>query len=474
MLQNISICWFRQDLRIQDNPALSAAIQQGKVLAIYILDDDNAAEAAMGAASRWWLHHSLQSLNQSLQGKLNIYKGDAKTIIAELTQRFAVQEMHWNRCYEPWRIHRDTAIKKQLSTDGFIAKSHSGALLHEPWAVHKKDGTHYQVFTPYYKTLNTLAEPNSPLEIHSTTLYSALLRDQNSLSIDQLELLPTVKWDTGIAEVWQPGEAQALMRLQQFLTNGIDNYKEGRDFPAKNSVSKLSPYLHFGELSARQIWWALKEMPENENTEHFRRELCWREFSYYLLFHLPHLPIQNLRPAFDDFAWEANTSLLKKWQQGKTGYPIVDAGMRELWQTGYMHNRVRMICASFLVKNLLIDWRHGAEWFWNCLVDADLANNSASWQWVAGCGADAAPYFRIFNPTTQAEKFDPLGDYIKTFLPELEKLPVKYLFTPSEAPTSVLKQAGILLGQDYPSPIVDLKISRQKALDAYAQIKKSS
>lgn len=467
--KTITIYWFRQDLRLHDNPALNAAIKQGDVLAIYILDNENAADFSMGAASRWWLHHSLECLNQSLQGKLNIYNGKAEAIITDLTQRFNVQEVHWNRCYEPWRITRDTHIKTQLTDKGILTKSHSGSLLHEPWAVSKKDGTHYQMFTPYYKTLCTLPEPATPLPAPSTS--TVFIHDENSLNIRNLQLLPTVAWDAGIAAIWHPGEKQAQLQLQKFLANGLDNYKIGRDFPAQNSVSGLSPYLHFGEISPQQIWHALKELPENENTEHFKRELCWREFSYYLLFHLPHLPTQNLRPAFDNFPWKNDPLLLQQWQQGKTGYPLVDAGMRELWQTGYMHNRVRMICASFLVKNLLIDWRYGAAWFWDCLLDADLANNSASWQWVAGCGADAAPYFRIFNPSTQAEKFDPTGQYIKKYLPELKYLPLKYLFTPSEAPKHVLAQASILLDQDYPTPITDLKRSRQRALDAYALIK---
>lgn len=471
MPKTLNIYWFRQDLRLHDNPALNAAVQQGEVLAIYILDDSSAAEFSRGAASRWWLHHSLEALNHSLHGNLNLYVGKAEKIISELTQRFEVQTVHWNRCYEPWRIHRDTAIKKQLISARVSVKSHSGSLLHEPWTVHKKDGTHYQVFTPYYKALSALPEPPPPLDAPNVAALNSLITDENSLRLSALKLLPDMAWDSGIAANWQPGEESAHFQLQQFFIQGIDNYKEGRDFPAQESVSKLSPYLHFGEISPRQIEYALKNLPENENTEHFKRELCWREFSYYLLFHLPHMPTQNLRPAFDDFAWQHNTQLVEKWQQGKTGYPLVDAGMRQLWQTGYMHNRVRMVCASFLVKNLLIDWRYGASWFWDCLVDADLANNSASWQWVAGSGADAAPYFRIFNPTTQAEKFDPHGTYIKTYLPELKHLPIKYLFTPSEAPSQVLTQANIILGKDYPYPIVDLKVSRQRALETYALIK---
>lgn len=471
MTKNISIYWVRQDLRLHDNPALVAAIEQGHVLPIYILDDANASDFMMGAASRWWLHHSLSALNQSLGNKLNIYQGDAQRILLTLCQDFTVQTVHWNRCYEPWRIARDTRIKKQLVDLGVQVKSHSGSLLHEPWTIHKKDGTYYQVFTPYYKMLCASPEPSHPVDAPQN-ISTKLIKDPNSLAVIDLNLLPTINWDATIAEHWQPGEQQAQDTLQSFLSQGVTNYKEGRDFPAKNSVSRLSPYLHFGEISPKQIWYALKNLPEDHHTEHFRRELCWREFSYYLLFHLPHLPTQNLRPAFDAFPWQHNDEQLKRWQQGQTGYPIVDAGMRELWQTGYMHNRVRMICASFLVKNLLIDWRYGASWFWDCLLDADLANNSASWQWVAGCGADAAPYFRIFNPTTQAEKFDPEGSYIKRFVPELKHLPIKYLFAPAEAPSAVLAQAKLRLGHDYPRPIIDLKESRQAALDAYACIKR--
>lgn len=465
----INIHWFRQDLRIADNPALVNAIKQGQVLAIYILDDSNAEQNAMGAASKWWLNHSLAALNHALDNQLNFYYGDAKTILPELCKRFNVKNIHWNRCYEPWRISRDSWLKYHLSTLGTKAHSHNGSLLFEPWQVTKKDGSHYQVFTPYYKTLSALPISRAPLATPKTDLL--LIVDPKAKSLQELNLLPSYNWDEGLRDNWQPGELHAQQRLQQFLATGLVNYKQGRDLPAKNRVSRLSASLHFGEISPLQIWHALKNLTSNNDVEHFKRELCWREFSYYLLFHLPHLITENLRPAFDDFAWVNNPQHIKQWQQGKTGYPIVDAGMRELWQTGYMHNRVRMIVASFLVKNLLVDWRIGAAWFWDCLVDADLANNSASWQWIAGSGADAAPYFRIFNPTTQAKKFDSEGEYIKHFLPELQLLPIKYLFEPWEAPEHILAKANIRLGQTYPTPIVDLKESRQKALDSYEKIK---
>jgi deoxyribodipyrimidine photo-lyase len=286
------------------------------------------------------------------------------------------------------------------------------------------------------------------------------------LSLTELELLPRIPWYKTIADGWQPGEIGAHGSLNHFLEEGIHSYKEGRDFPAKESVSRLSPHLHFGEISPRQVWSATDRVADDSNSEHFKRELLWREFSYYLLFHWPQLPRKNLKPHFDYFPWQHNKQWLRQWQQGLTGYPLVDAGMRELWQTGFMHNRVRMIVASFLVKNLLIDWRHGSAWFWDCLVDADLASNSASWQWVAGCGTDASPYFRIFNPIIQGEKFDPHGAYTKRFVPELKDLPDKYLFKPWQAPNSILQQAGVKLGENYPVPVVDIKSSRESALSA--------
>lgn len=467
--QSVNIYWFRQDLRLKDNPALMAAIKQGQVLPIYILDDINAGENAMGAASRWWLHHSLANLNQALDNKLNFYCGDAHIILTELCKRLKVKNVHWNRCYEPWRIKRDSKIKQHLKSLEINVSSHNASLLLEPWQITKKDGTHYQMFTPYYKTFSQLAISNTPLAAPNIDVSFTI--DPKAKSLADLALLPIINWDTGLSENWQPGEQQTHQRLQKFLATDLVDYHIGRDFPAKDRVSRLSAALHFGEISPLQIWHALSKRQVNDNIEHFKRELCWREFSYYLLFHLPHLATDNLRPAFDNFAWVNKAEKIQRWQQGKTGYPLVDAGMRELWQTGYMHNRVRMITASFLVKNLLIDWRIGAAWFWDCLVDADLANNAASWQWVAGSGADAAPYFRIFNPTTQAKKFDPTGQYIKRFLPELQYLPIKYLFTPWEAPEPILTEANIYLGTTYPKPMVDLKESRQRALDAYEKIK---
>ena len=469
MNQPLSIVWFRQDLRTLDNPALTAACKADNVLPIYILDDANAGQYKMGGASRWWLHHSLKALNASLSNALNIYHGDAATVIGDLCQRFAVETVYWNRCYEPYHITQSQNIKVQLSSQGIKACSINGSLLNEPWAVFKKDGSPYKVFTPYHREASKIDRPIDILP--APTLPKGLTRDPKATPLDTLALLPLTHWDANFYKHWTPGEAGASSLLNRFLSDGINDYKDGRDRPALKAISRLSPHLHFGDISPQQIINALLTIADDQNSEHFKREIRWREFSYYLLFHFPGLPNQNLKTNFDHFPWENNPAWLKRWQQGLTGYPLVDAGMRELRQTGYMHNRVRMVVASFLIKNLLVDWRLGASWFWDCLVDADLASNSASWQWVAGCGTDASPYFRVFNPIIQGEKFDPQGEYTKLYLPELKELPDKYLYRPWEAPTDVLSQANITLGETYPHPIVQIKESRERALAAYGTTK---
>ncbi|MDP6969433.1 MAG: deoxyribodipyrimidine photo-lyase [Gammaproteobacteria bacterium] len=472
MQQGLNILWFEQDLRLADNLALTAAIAQGKVLAIYILDQHNTGAHSMGAASRWWLHHSLQALDTDLGGKLNFYQGDPHTIINQLRQRLSIAGVYWNRRYEPWRIQRDKHIKQQLSSQGITAKSYKSSLLHEPWTICNKEGNPYQVFTPYHRQASLLDDDMAPLPAPNLT--TGLEVDSQAGKLPDFMLLPKVAWDSQFYKCWKPGERGACDALNRFLANGISQYQKGRDWPASNAVSKLSPHLHFGELSPRQTMQSLLRIANDNNSEHFKREIRWREFAYYLLYYWPHLPSRNLRVSFDQFPWHNQADCLTRWQQGRTGYPLVDAGMRELWQTGYMHNRVRMITASFLVKNLLIDWRLGWQWFWDCLVDADLASNSASWQWVAGCGADAAPYFRIFNPITQGEKFDPQGAYTRRYIPELQDLPDKYLYKPWQAPEGVLRQAKVELGQTYPLPMVDINTSRQAALAAYALLKKGN
>lgn len=471
----LAIHWFRQDLRLSDNPALMAAVEAGNLLPIYILDDENAASHRMGGASRWWLHHSLTALDKSLNGNLQIFRGSAGEILQKILQETGAKTVTWNRCYEPWRIHRDKNILSELKQNGVNVISMNGSLLWEPWEVLKSDRTPYRVFTPYYRKgcLNS-AEPRKPLREPQKIEFAEIGAIESAHSISELNLLPS-NWEIKREPDWAPGERGAQKRLHQFLDDGIDGYNKGRNFPSTENSSNLSPHLHFGEMSPHQIWYALafwEHMIKNEeDADQFRMELAWREFSYSLLYHTPYLPEKNLQTKFDSFLWRENTEALKAWQRGQTGIPLVDAGMRELWQTGFMHNRVRMVAASFLVKNLMLDWREGARWFWDCLVDADLANNSASWQWVAGCGADAAPYFRIFNPATQGVRFDPKGEYTRKYVPELTGLPDKWLFNPWEAPKEILEAAGITLGETYPEPLVDLKTSRQDALDAYADMK---
>ena len=473
MTEKIAIHWFRQDLRLADNPALTKAAQHKSVLPIYILDDENAKAYAMGRASRWWLHHSLSALDRALGGNLSRYQGNPLDILKDIIARFDVGALYWNRCYEPWRTPRDTIIKNHLNHKGIMVESTNGSLLWEPWDIQKEDGTPYKVFTPFYrKGCLQAAPPRKPLPKPKDVHY--LHDDQEAQPIDLLGLLPEINWDQNLEKHWQIGEKSALKRLQGFLKEALPHYKEGRNLPAKPYVSRLSPHLHFGEISPNQLWHAIRSLNDDKHSDHFCSELGWREFSYHLLYHNPELPQKNLRPQFDAFPWVDNNERLRAWQKGQTGVPMVDAGMRELWQTGYMHNRVRMIVGSFLVKNLRLHWHHGERWFWDTLLDADLANNSASWQWVAGCGADAAPYFRIFNPTTQGQKFDPDGNYVRKFIPELKNLPNKYLFSPWEAPEPILQSAGIKLGETYPNPIIDLKQSRQQALEAFQSLKQKS
>lgn len=460
------IHWFRQDLRLADNPALSEAAKAGAVLPIYILDDNNSGEHAMGAASRWWLHHALASLNASLDGKLALYQGKPQEILPKLMDTYDVQAIYWNRCYEPWRIARDQQLKELLRVE---THSFNGSLLWEPWNILKSDGTPYRVFTPFYKNgCLHAAAPRIPLGAPKLSLCPD---NEHTTTLNALNLLPKAGWDKPLEPHWIIGEAGAEARLDEFLGNGLAHYKEGRNLPAKPYTSRLSPYLHFGQLSPNQAWYAAKLRGDTIHVDTFCSELGWREFSYSLLYHNPTLPKENIQKKFDDFPWTTDDTTLTAWQRGKTGVPIVDAGMRELWQTGYMHNRVRMIVGSFLVKNLLLHWHHGEAWFWDCLVDADLANNSASWQWIAGCGADAAPYFRIFNPVTQGQRFDANGEYTRHYVPELKNLPNKYLFNPWDAPEAILWQAGVVLGDTYPKPQVDIQSSRQRALAAFKSLR---
>lgn len=473
------IFWFRQDLRLADNPGLAAAAQQGAVMPVYILDDEESGRWRMGGASRWWVHRSLHKLEQQLQGHLRFFSGKAGDILQRLTREVGAEKVFWNRCYEPWRIDRDRRIKESLNHAGIAVQSFNASLLWEPWEVLKGDGTPYKVFTPYYrKGCLGRTVPRSPAEPASALRFHPATNIAGACPLEALGLIPSYPWHKKLAQHWQPGEDGAHQRLNAFVAGGLDGYRQGRDFPALEQTSRLSPHLHFGEISPQQIRQALLtaaatgNVPEDD-LDHFFSELAWREFSYYQLYHAPGLPESPLRAEFQRFPWIKDEDGLKSWQCGLTGYPLVDAGMRELWQTGFMHNRVRMVVGSFLVKNLLLPWQQGESWFWDCLVDADLASNAASWQWVAGCGADAAPYFRIFNPVTQGQKFDPHGEYVRRYVPEIAALPDKYLHTPWTAPAALLEQANVVLGRDYPLPMVDLKASRQRALDAYQQMRHS-
>lgn len=464
------IVWFRQDLRLQDNLALVAAAATGaQILPIYVLDDVSPDDWAMGEASRWWLHHSLQSLDASLGGNLQCFRGAAGEVLPALVRESGAKHVFWNRCYEPWRIKRDTALMKTLRASGCNVTSSNAALLFEPHSIVKQDGTPYRVFTPFYRKgcLEGAPPPRAPSPQPSAMKWATTAFGD---AVTTLGLLPAIDWYKEMQQIWTPGETAAREKLQSFTKNGLADYDEGRNRPDRSNVSRLSPHLHFGEISPHTVWHMLTNSRQDKaQIDRYLSEIGWREFSYYQLFHSPELPHENLQKKFDRFAWRNDSAELRAWQEGKTGYPIVDAGMRELWRTGYMHNRVRMVVGSFLVKNLLHHWRHGATWFWDTLLDADLANNSAGWQWVAGCGRDAAPYFRIFNPILQGKKFDPDGIYVGKFVPELANVPPRYIHEPFAAPADVLQNAGVTLGDNYPYPIVDLKQSRQRALDTFRE-----
>ena len=460
------IHWFRRDLRLSDNPAYYEACQRGDVLPVYIIDTDEPDDVALGRANLVWLHHSLASLNKSLQGHLHIQRGSVMQVLQNLVARFDITGIYWNRCYDGYSRMRDQHIKESFAH--LDIKSFNGSLLWEPWTIKKSDGTAYRVFTPFYRRgCMSAPPPRMPLPEPQATWISA----PQGLSVDDCGFLPSLPWAADMMIHWQAGEAAAWQVCEEFIEHGLASYKIGRDFPAKPYVSRLSPYLQSGEISPNQVWAAVRSAAAHDQVDHFCSELGWREFSYSQLFENPDIAMVNIQKKFDQFQWSNQQVKLEAWKKGLTGVPMVDAGMRQLYQTGYMHNRVRMIVGSFLVKNLLCDWRHGERWFWDCLVDADHASNRASWQWVAGCGADAAPYFRIFNPVTQGMKFDPEGDYIKKYIPELSRVPVRYIHAPWEAPSTILQQRGCILGQHYPRPIVNLKESRQEALDAFKALK---
>lgn len=476
------IVWFRQDLRLSDNPALTAAAAAGRlVIPLYILDRESAGSRAPGGASRWWLHHSLEALSRSLAERglrLVLRRGPAGPVLERLIAETRARSVYWSRGYEPWAIRRDGAIRAALQAAGVAVESFSAALLFEPWEIATKGGAPYRVFTPFWRACLAADGPGPPLPVPAFSESSKAAGPVAGDPLDSWGLQPVAPdWAGGLRAAWQPGEAAAQRLLRDFLENGLHGYAANRDRPDLVSTSRLSPHLHFGEIGPRQVWHAVYRLSAVGDGEadagprKFLAELGWREFSYHLLYHFPDLPEAPLQLRFADFPWEESPEALRAWQRGRTGYPFVDAGMRQLWQTGWMHNRLRMVTASFLVKHLLVPWQAGAAWFLDTLVDADLANNSAGWQWVAGCGADAAPYFRIFNPVAQGEKFDPQGEYVRRYVPELAGLPDRWIHRPWEAPPEALRAAGVRLGETYPQPIVDHATARRAALAAYEAVK---
>ena len=480
-MTDITIVWLRQDLRLTDNPALHAAMQRGIVVPVFIWAPDEEGSWGSGAASNWWLHQSLASLDRALReagSRLVIRRGPTLEALRTLAREAGATAVMWNRRYEPAIVQRDAAIKEALHGDGLDAESFNAALLREPWTVRNQAGRPFQVFTPFWKHLLRDLQPLPP--IPGPARIEGPSSELASLDLAELALQPRIDWASGMRMAWTPGEAGAAANLARFLDDAFDEYPRRRDLPAEAGTSRLSPHLHFGEIGPRQVWDAVMGMAaargwdaETWRSSRFLTELGWREFSHHLLYHFPRTPDEPLRPEFARFPWQPDAAKLAAWRAGRTGFPIVDAGMRELWATGWMHNRVRMIVASFLVKDLLIPWQEGARWFWDTLVDADLAQNTLGWQWSAGCGADAAPFFRIFNPASQGRKFDPEGTYVRRWCPELARLPAKWIHEPHAAPSAVQLEAGIAPGSSWASPVVSHAVARDRALAAFARIRGS-
>ena len=472
-----TICWFRRDLRLHDNPALSAAASKGAVVALYIDATEDECQWPAGAASRVWLHHSLRSLANDLAHAgtpLLIRRGPSKTVLHDVALEARASQVVWNRCYEPEAIHRDRAMKQFLRSKKIDVQSFNGSLLHEPFSILNQQQQPFRVFSAYYRRCQKLPPP--PPALPAPVTLRAPSTSLAGLTLDELGMTPALKWSQRLIKAWPIGRAGAIAQLELFTDGDVTHYATQRDRPDRTGVSRLSPHLHFGELSVREVWHALRQTQQRNyaGCEAFLRQLYWREFAYAVLYHFPHTTDRCLHDKFHRFPWrdaDCASYDLKAWQRGDTGYPLIDAGMRELWHTGWMHNRVRMNVASFLVKHLLIDWRLGARWFWDTLVDADLANNTMGWQWAAGCGVDAAPYFRIFNPVLQGQRFDPNGDYIRRWIPELKALPSSLIHCPWRASQRQLDDANVVLGETYPRPIVDHRTARERALSALQSIR---
>lgn len=471
-----TLLWLRQDLRLADNTALAAAMEHGAgVLPVFIHDVEAAGKRAPGGASSWWLHHSLLALSAEFEKRgapLLTLSGDATKLIPDLAKRIGATVVHAGRLLEPWARKRDEAVHHALEKQEARLTLHTSATLLEPHRVRSGANRPYAVYTPFARAVFDMGDPPPPLP--APRHIKGVEHPMTAEKIEAWHLLPrkpVPDWAEAFPDRWQPGEAGAWKQLRHFISDGLSEYDSQRNIPGIEGSSSLSPHLRWGEISPRQVFHAVIEANESKkDSETYLKEILWREFSYHLLWHRPEMPDEPLRHEYSHFPWKPDKALLAAWQQGRTGYPIVDAGMRQLWRTGWMHNRVRMIVASLLVKHMLQPWQHGEMWFWDTLVDADLASNTANWQWVAGCGTDAAPYFRIFNPMLQGEKFDSDGDYVRQWVPELAKLPARWLHKPWMAPPEILAAAGIRLDKDYPRPIVDHAKGRAQALAALKEV----
>ena len=472
MTYKIGIHWFRQDLRLNDNPSLEELSKEvDKIIPIYIYDE----KTEIGEASLCWLEKSLENLNNQLKlfkSKLYVFRGNPKKIINKIIENNNISSFYWNRLYDRYSIKRDKEIKSFLIEKSINCNTFNGYLLSEPWEIKNKSDSFFKVFTPFWKKNFEVLEKQK-LKLSSSKKYSFYDTDINSnIKISKLKLnIPKKEWMKKLLDNWNIGESAARLKLKNFINEKLKDYSIGRDRPDIAFTSKISPHLHFGEISAKRVFIeVMKSKIDESNKKKYLTEIGWRDFSYNLIFNYPEMTELPIQSKFNKFPWLKDKTSLKTWQAGKTGIPIVDAGMKELYKTGWMHNRVRMIVGSFLTKNLLLHWKEGEKWFFNTLVDADIGSNSAGWQWISGSGADASPYFRIFNPVLQGKKFDPNGDYVKKFIPTFTKVPLKFIHSPWEMPIEEQEKHNFILGRDYPKPVVDLSETRKRALEAFKSI----